>query len=67
MLIPKIYSRVNTLGSAAQAEASHLLPRSSSDCVVPCLYLQLLCEEDTQNMLKIWAMGGPPSQLNKEK
>lgn len=30
------------------------------------LYLQLPCEEDTEHV-RIWAMGGPPSQLNKEK
>lgn len=59
-------SRVSEGEKAAQTETenlSHILCRDLYlDSVIPCQYLQLVCEEDTE-YVEIWAMGGPPSQL----
>lgn len=55
----------------AQSETEslrHILRRDFYlDSVIPCRYLQLVCEEDTQNMLRSEQWEVLPRSSNKEK
>lgn len=65
------WSRLSEGEKAEQTETetlSHILCRDLYlDSVIPCQYLQLVCEEDTQNMLRSEQWEVLPRSSNKEK
>lgn len=65
------WSQLSEGKNAAQTETEslcHILSRDLYlDSVIPCQYLQLVCEEDAQNMLRSEQWEVLPRSSNKEK